>query len=675
MLQVSDTFKEYSDESQLYSSRIVNNYIKLIKTKYSYIDINEILQYANMELYQVEDEGAWFTQKQINSFHEKLKQLTGNKNIAREAGNYAASPDALGSLRRYILGLIGPLYAYELIGKYANRFSKASVYKSKIVGENKVEITVTPREGVQEEPYQCENRLGYWDAISTAFNYGFPAIEHPECIFKGGKSCRYIVSWQKSRYSFWKKFRDISGVILLISCLFSLHITSHQIVITAIIPISIGIYSLLGWYASYVNEKELRKAVVILQDSSDELIEQININYENTLLIHELSQALSKELELGNVLSSVADILKRRLDYDRGLILLANEDKTRLVSKAGFGYRAGELSKFMTSSGFHLDRAESKGVFITCYKNKKAYLVNNLDEIKDDLSLRSLEFARKMGVKSFICCPIVYEGEAIGVLAVDNLRTKKPLLQRDINILMGVANQIGVSLHNAALIDSRFKQFQSILQVLAATTDARDPITAGHSEKVTEYAVGICNELGLSYDFTEMIRVSSLLHDYGKIGVDDAILKKPGRLDVNEYEHIKTHAKKTKDILEQINFEGIYQDVPEIAGAHHEKLDGSGYPLGLKGDEIPLGARIIAVADVFEALTSQRHYRDPMPVNEAFDFIIKKVGVHFDEDCVKALINYFNSNASVPYLYNIIIDQSNNLHEETHISFTEKKIS
>ena len=101
---------------------------------------------------------------------------------------------------------------------------------------------------------------------------------------------------------------------------------------------------------------------------------------------------------------------------------------------------------------------------------------------------------------------------------------------------MGVANQIGISIHNAKLIEARFKQFQSILQVLAATTDARDPITAGHSEKVTEYAVGICNELGLAYNYTEMIRVASLLHEYGKIGVDDNILKKPGRLNEEEYE-------------------------------------------------------------------------------------------------------------------------------------------
>ena len=644
---------EYLNKSNepLYGSRGINAYIQLIKRDYAYININELLDYANMLPYEIEDEGHMFTQKQINRFYERLVFLSGNKNIAREAGRYAASPESLGSLRRYILGLIGPFNAYELIGKYANKISMSSVYESKIIGKNKVEITVTPRKGIEEEPFQCENRLGYWDAISTAFNYKFPKIEHPECIFQGGGSCRYIVSWQESRYIYWKKIRNFIGVLLLLICLVSPYIISNFITLTTVLPLSIAVFSFLGWYTSLINEQEINRAVEILRDSSDELVEQINVNYENTLLINELSKALSKELELSNILSNVTEVLNRRLDYDRGLILLANKNKTRLNSKTGFGYRAGELNKFLPKEGFHLDRVESKGIFVNCFKSQKPFLINNIDEIKDNLSSRSLDFAIKMGVKSFICCPIIYEDESIGILAVDNLRTKKPLVQRDINILMGVANQIAISIHNASLIDARFRQFQSILHVLSATTDARDPITAGHSERVTELAVGICNELNLSYNYTEMIRVASLLHDYGKIGVDDAILKKPGRLDDNEYEHIKTHALKTKNILKQINFEGIYKEVPEIAGAHHEKLDGSGYPNNLTGDKIHFGAKIIAVADVFEALTSQRHYRDPMPVNEAFDYLVNKIGVHFEKDCVEALIRLYNTSANVPYNY------------------------
>jgi putative nucleotidyltransferase with HDIG domain len=209
------------------------------------------------------------------------------------------------------------------------------------------------------------------------------------------------------------------------------------------------------------------------------------------------------------------------------------------------------------------------------------------------------------------------------------------------SLIMGIAPIIGVSIRNAELYDAQATQFSSTLQALAASIDARDPLTAGHSMQVTEYAVGIARELGFPRDFREMIRVAALLHDYGKIGVPDAILKKEGRLTPEEYETVKTHSSKTREILEQINFQGIYRQVPEIAGAHHEKIDGSGYPDGLKGKDIPIGARIIAVADFFEAVTSKRHYRDPMPLEEAFRLLREGSGQHFDRWIVSAFIRYY----------------------------------
>jgi HD-GYP domain-containing protein (c-di-GMP phosphodiesterase class II)/Tfp pilus assembly protein PilZ len=259
----------------------------------------------------------------------------------------------------------------------------------------------------------------------------------------------------------------------------------------------------------------------------------------------------------------------------------------------------------------------------------------------DSLSLDSLSFVKKIGTQSFICCPIVCEGSSIGILAVDNVKTKRPLVQSDISLLMGIASVIGISLRNAELIESKVRQFNSVLQVLAASIDARDSLTSGHSEKVTEYVVGICNELRLSRDDCEMIRVAALLHDYGKIGVPDAILKKAGALSPEEFDIVKTHADKTREILERINFEGIYRMVPEIAGAHHEKVDGSGYPNGLKGEEIPQGAKIIAVADYFEAITAKRHYREPMLLDEAMNIMRGEIDKHFERDIVDAFVSYY----------------------------------
>jgi len=629
-------------DAPLYNSRILSSYLMLIKSQYSYINIEELLTYAGIETYQVDDEGHWFTQDQMNRFHEMLRQKTNNQNIAREAGKFGSSPGALGMMRRYVLGLIGPQNAYELVGKFASKLTKSSTYSVKTISSSQVAINVTPNKGVQEEPFQCENRQGFLEGISILFNYSLPQIEHPECIFKGGKSCRYIVSWQESRSQSWAKFRNIAGIVFLaISIL--LPLIFAPLVSALLMAVFLTMFLALHVQSKTLEVNELKDAVSNLSWSSDTLIDQVNLIYENSLLINEIGQALSKESDLNGILTKVINVLQNRLDYDRGLILLANENKTRLIAHTGYGYKPEVLSQFMLDSGFHLDKKHSKGVFISCFKEQKPYLVNNIDEIKDDLSGRSLGFAKNMGVKSFICCPIVYENESLGVLAVDNIKSKRTLIQRDMNVLMGIAPQIAVGIHNIKLVEARLKQFQSILQALVASTEARDPITAGHSERVTEYAVGICKQLGLPSDYTDMIRVAASLHDYGKIGVDDAILKKPGRLTKEEYDHIKTHADKSRKILERINFEGIYIEVPRIAASHHEKLDGTGYPDGLVDEEIPLGGKIIAVADVFEALTSKRHYRDPMPLSEAFDFLIENTGNHFDKTCVDAFIKYYNS--------------------------------
>ncbi len=180
-----------------------------------------------------------------------------------------------------------------------------------------------------------------------------------------------------------------------------------------------------------------------------------------------------------------------------------------------------------------------------------------------------------------------------------------------------------------------------MLEVLAASIDAKDPLTAGHSERVNEYAVGIARELGFKDAETDILSVSALLHDYGKIGIDENILKKPGKLTPEEYEHIKKHAVKTRDILNKMNFIRKYHNVPFIASCHHECPDGSGYPDGIRGNEIPFMARIIAVADVFEALTARRHYREALSSEQAFEILEQGIDTKFDGNIIAALKKYW----------------------------------
>jgi HD-GYP domain-containing protein (c-di-GMP phosphodiesterase class II) len=623
-----------SDNTPLYNSRIIDTFIKLIRSKYPFVNVTELLEQSDMKSYQVADQGHWFTQTQVDTFFELASKMTGTPHIAREAGRYAASPDAIGAMRQYVLSMVGPASVFEIIKKTSKMFTRSSLYESRKLASNVIELTATPYPGVQEKPFQCENRMGFFECIAMMFQNKLPQVEHPECIFRGGKVCRYIISWEKPHLSAREQAKYAIFSLLVVT---TVYLSLNTPALGTFMPI-LTVLALL--FLVFKQKREMdafKRRLDNFKDSSDKLLEQINQNYNNALVTNEIGQAISRQTNIDDILASVVQVLEKRLDYDRGLILLANPSRTKLLFRAGFGYPAEQIQS-LTNTTFHLNRPDSQGVFVVSMREQKPFLVNDINELDGHLSLRSLEFARKLGSQSFICCPIICEGESVGILAVDNLKSKRPLLQSDISLLMGIAPVIGISIHNANLLEAKFSQFSSFLKVMAASIDARDPLTAGHSEKVTQYSVEICNELKLAPDQCEMIRVAALLHDYGKIGVPDAILKKNGRLTDLEYEIVKTHCYKTRDILDQVNFEGIYRQVPEIAGAHHEKVDGTGYPKGIKGQDIPLGAKIIAAADFFEAVTSLRHYREPMLVEEAYRLLRDGIGSHFDRRVVEALI-------------------------------------
>ena len=623
----------------LYNSRIIHAYLALLKDKYPHIDIEKILRHAHMDPCEIADQGHWFSQEQVDLFYEKLVQLTGDESIAREAGRYAASPEALGAMRQYVLGLVGPANAFSLIQKTSAQFTRSSQYTSRELDSNRVEITVTPNRGVQEKKFQCENRMGFFEAIIMMFNFHRPGVTHPECLFRGDSCCRYIVSWEDTLASLWSKIR-LWSIPLFFLLIFGSLLYDPWLTLTITLPTLTIILFGLTIIMDIAEKKELRSSLNILMGSTEKLVDQININHTNASLTNEIGQALSQQTDIDSILDKTIKILENYLDYQRGMILLANSDRTTLEYKGGFGYTE-EQEALLKNTNFDLTRPESAGIFIRSFREKQPFLINDLKEISKHLSERSLKFASFLGVKSFICCPIISEEETVGILAVDNLKAPRPLVHSDMSLLMGITPFIGISMHNVKLMNARVEQFKSTLQVLAASIDARDPLTAGHSEKVTEYALGICEEMDLPQDFTEMIRVAALLHDYGKLGVPDSILKKEGRLTNDEYEAVKTHSLKTRNILEQINFEGIMAEVPIVAGAHHEKFDGTGYPEGLKGEQIPLGARILAVADFFEAITAKRHYREPMPTNVAFELLREGIGRHFDARVVIAFMDYY----------------------------------
>jgi HD-GYP domain-containing protein (c-di-GMP phosphodiesterase class II) len=211
-------------------------------------------------------------------------------------------------------------------------------------------------------------------------------------------------------------------------------------------------------------------------------------------------------------------------------------------------------------------------------------------------------------------------------------RTEIGELASTFNMMSDELQQFVQDLQRAA--EENRALFMGSIQMLSGAVDEKDPYTRGHSDRVTRYSLLIAREMKLDDGFLETLRISAQLHDVGKIGIEDHLLKKPGALTPEEFEIMKTHTTKGANILRPVS--QLKEMLPGIE-LHHESLDGRGYPYGLKGEQIPLLARVIAVADTFDALTTNRPYQRAYEPDEALRIINNLVGKRLDPECVAAL--------------------------------------
>ena len=250
------------------------------------------------------------------------------------------------------------------------------------------------------------------------------------------------------------------------------------------------------------------------------------------------------------------------------------------------------------------------------------------------------EVDKKTGyvTKTILCLPIKNNNqEIIGAFQVLN-KMSGVFTKGDEDLLVAIGGSASIALENAQLFKEQKELFESFINTLATSIDARDKITAGHSSRVKLYSMLLADELGCDEKYKELIEKAAILHDIGKIGIRDSVLQKEGKLTDEEYKHIQEHVKITHDILEKIHTSESFKMITEFACSHHEKYDGSGYYRHLKGEEIPYGGRILAVADVFDAITSKRHYRDKMPIQNVIDILVSGKDRHFDGKLVDAFL-------------------------------------
>ena len=359
-----------------------------------------------------------------------------------------------------------------------------------------------------------------------------------------------------------------------------------------------------------------------LAASFNAMSDQLQRQFSALTTIGEIDRAILSSLDIENIVDTVLTRMQDVFTCDAVCVSLTDSNKSNTArAYVGNGNPGNEK---------RVEVIELKPAEVQKLRDNPQRLFIHVD--KDPPHY--LEPLVKDGIKSFLVMPIFLRERLSGIITLGYLHSPE-MSEEDLVQARQLADQVAVALSNAQLIKELKQLNWGTLTALARAVDAKSPWTAGHSERVTNLALKIGEVLGLAQKELKVLHRAGLLHDAGKIGVPAAILDKPGKLTDEEYSIVKRHPRAGVRILEPIR---AYADVVPIVLQHHERFDGKGYPDGLSGEAICLGARILAVADVFDALISDRPYRAGWDRKHALELIKQEAGHQFDPNVVEAFL-------------------------------------
>lgn len=348
----------------------------------------------------------------------------------------------------------------------------------------------------------------------------------------------------------------------------------------------------------------------------------------------EITKFVNSTLNLNALLDRMLEISTNVLNAEAGSILLLDEDKDELVFAAATGEKSDKIKEIRVPVG--------EGVVGWVAREDKPVLI--ADAQNDPRFFKKADQKTKFKTKTIVAVPLKTKDKLIGVVEILNKKDNSLFNEEDVNLLEALSNQAAVAIENAKLYENLKELFLNTVKSLAAAIETKDIYTRGHSERVTHYSLIIAKKLGIKADEFENLRLAALLHDIGKIGIDESILRKPAKLSLPEFEEIKKHPIYAANILESIP---QLKAIIPIIKHHHERYDGNGYPSALKGKDIPYFSRIIAIADTFDAMSSNRPYRQALPIDICLQEIINCSGTQFDPEIAviahNALKEYFDS--------------------------------
>ena len=357
---------------------------------------------------------------------------------------------------------------------------------------------------------------------------------------------------------------------------------------------------------------------------------EIQRQVERVRALRNIDIAISSSMDLKLVLNVVLNEVSRHLKCDAGDILLIEKYSQELEFASGYGLRNEKQAQ-------NVRMRLGDGMAGKVALKRKLIHEPDLGQ-RDDISVRKMLFEDE-GFTVYFGVPLITKGDLTGVLEVFHRSSFEPEPEW-LEFLEALAGQAAIAIDNATLFEDLKRSNQELIMAYdrtlegwSAALDLRDKETEGHTQRVTEITIKLAKKMGMSKQDLVQVRRGALLHDIGKMGVPDQILHKPGKLSEEEWKQMRKHPVYAYELLKPISYLASALDIPYC---HHEKWDGSGYPRGLKGEDIPLAARIFAVVDIYDALTSDRPYRTAWSKEKTLDHIRTLSGTHLDPEAVSA---------------------------------------
>jgi putative nucleotidyltransferase with HDIG domain len=348
-----------------------------------------------------------------------------------------------------------------------------------------------------------------------------------------------------------------------------------------------------------------------------------NIRMRTLMPLFEVSKEIIGEVDPERLLKIIIDFALREAKADKVCLALIDETTEKLQIKEHHNLSSDFVHAF----------EEHYGVDIAKYilENKRPFVISPDNSTPDEFE----EFRKNGNILSCVCVPLAVRGNIIGFFCIGRTIVGQSFTPSEVELVSVLSDHAAAAIDNARLYEKLERSYLSTIVTLSGVVEAKDLYTDKHMKDIAEYSVEIAKKRGLSEKDIENIRKAALLHDLGKVSVPDNILMKEGKLTEDEMEIIKRHPSIGAKMIEQVE---PLRQAREIVKHHQECYDGSGYPDGLKGEDIPLGARIVAVADAFGAMTTTRPYRKSLSVDQAVAELRKYSGIQFDPDIVEIFL-------------------------------------